>query len=138
MGHASTFSCHLYLSSEGDETLVLIPKLREIDLSSTVASVGDSDSIAGENGGGMSAEKKRSGTTARGKRLLKVRDEKRKRKYDRLHDYPSWAKYSLLHSNIGNPELMRKKLVEKVRKKGKDFQKQKIGFVLSFKVSFKE
>lgn len=36
---------------------------------------------------------KGSGTTARGRRLLKVREEKRKREYDRLHNYPSWAKY---------------------------------------------
>lgn len=33
-----------------------------------------------------------SGTTARGRRLLKIREEKRKREYDRLHNYPSWAK----------------------------------------------
>ena len=33
-----------------------------------------------------------SGTTARGRRLLKVREEKRKREYDRLHNYPAWAK----------------------------------------------
>lgn len=40
---------------------------------------------------GMGA--KGSGTTARGRRLLKLREEKRKREYDRLHNYPSWAKY---------------------------------------------
>ena len=33
-----------------------------------------------------------SGTTARGRRLLKVREDKRKREYDRLHNYPAWAK----------------------------------------------
>nr|VDC84794.1 unnamed protein product [Brassica rapa] len=127
----------------------------------------------------ISADKKGSGTTARGRRLLKVREEKRKRDYDRLHDYPSWAKYFLLFAlqvfvllpvvnlllkvftfkcrvlesackddeelravlgdSIGNPELMRKKVVEeRVRKKGKDFQKQKSGSVLSFKVSFRD
>lgn len=56
---------------------------------------------AGDNDGGVSAAKKGSGTTARGRRLLKVREEKRKRDYDRLHDYPAWAKYfslSILHS----------------------------------------
>lgn len=53
----------------------------------------NSNNLAGENDGGMSAEKKGSGTTARGRRLLKVREDKRKREYDRLHDYPSWAKY---------------------------------------------
>lgn len=35
---------------------------------------------------------KGSGTTARGRRLLKVREEKRKREYDRVHNYPAWAK----------------------------------------------
>ncbi|GKC92907.1 hypothetical protein Tco_1158349, partial [Tanacetum coccineum] len=32
-----------------------------------------------------------SGTTARGRRLLKVREEKQKREFDRLNNYPSWA-----------------------------------------------
>lgn len=35
---------------------------------------------------------KGSGTSARGRRLLKVEEEKRKREYDRLHTYPAWAK----------------------------------------------
>lgn len=35
---------------------------------------------------------KGSGTTARGRRLLKVEEEKRKREYERLHTYPAWAK----------------------------------------------
>lgn len=38
------------------------------------------------------ASARSSGTTARGRRLLKVREEKRKREYDRMHNYPSWAK----------------------------------------------
>lgn len=38
------------------------------------------------------ASARSSGTTARGRRLLKVREEKRKREYDRIHNYPSWAK----------------------------------------------
>nr|GEY07188.1 glycoside hydrolase, clan GH-D [Tanacetum cinerariifolium] len=32
------------------------------------------------------------GTTARGRRLLKVREEKRKREFHRRNNYPSWAK----------------------------------------------
>ncbi|TXG57448.1 hypothetical protein EZV62_018761 [Acer yangbiense] len=64
---------------------------------------------------------KGSGTTARGRRLLKVREEKRKREYDRLHKYPSWAKVledackdddelrAVLGDSIGDPELMRKR-----------------------------
>lgn len=35
---------------------------------------------------------KGSGTTARGRRLVKIREDKRKRDYDRLHNYPAWAK----------------------------------------------
>ena len=63
-----------------------------------------SDNISGENDVGVSADKKGSGTTARGRRLLKVREEKRKRDYDRLHDYPSWAKYTyLLHYENKGP-----------------------------------
>ncbi|KAG1361236.1 hypothetical protein COCNU_09G006990 [Cocos nucifera] len=65
---------------------------------------------------------KGSGTTARGRRLLKVREEKRKREYDRLHNYPTWAKIlenackddeelrAVLGDSIGNPELMRKRI----------------------------
>ncbi|KAF8407399.1 hypothetical protein HHK36_006530 [Tetracentron sinense] len=93
---------------------------------------------------------KGSGTTARGRRLLKVREEKRKREYDRLHNYPSWAKVledackddaelrAVLGDSIGNPDLMRKKVEERVRRKGRDFRKSKAGSVLAFKVSFRD
>ncbi|CAN4077725.1 unnamed protein product [Withania somnifera] len=95
-------------------------------------------------------EAKGSGTTARGRRLLKVREEKRKRKYERLHNYPAWAKVledackhdtelrAVLGDSIGNPELMRKRVEERVRTKGRDFQKSKTGSVLAFKVSFRD
>lgn len=43
---------------------------------------------------------KGSGTTARGRRLLKVREDKRKREYDKLHNYPAWAKFVLLFPNV--------------------------------------
>lgn len=43
-------------------------------------------------GDGAAVKTKGSGTTARGRRLLKVREVKRKREYDRLHNYPAWAK----------------------------------------------
>ncbi|PQQ15189.1 uncharacterized protein Pyn_22426 [Prunus yedoensis var. nudiflora] len=77
-------------------------------------------------GGGGGA--KGSGTTARGRRLLKIREEKRKREHDRLHNYPAWAKVledackddaelrAVLGDSVGNPELMRKR-VEESRKK---------------------
>ncbi|XAR71163.1 hypothetical protein NMG60_11028297 [Bertholletia excelsa] len=93
---------------------------------------------------------KGSGTTARNRRLLKVREEKRKREYDHLHNYPAWAKVledackydeelrAVLGDSIGNPELMRKRVEERVRTKGRDFQKSKTGSVLAFKVSFRD
>ncbi|XVF67075.1 hypothetical protein PTKIN_Ptkin10aG0091700 [Pterospermum kingtungense] len=93
---------------------------------------------------------KGSGTTARGRRLLKIREEKRKREFDRLRNYPAWAKVlenackddeelrAVLGDSIGDPELMRKRVEERVRKKGRDFYKQKTGSVLSFKVSFRD
>ncbi|KAL9453188.1 hypothetical protein AB3S75_008896 [Citrus x aurantiifolia] len=93
---------------------------------------------------------KGSGTSARGRRLLKVREEKRRREHDRLHNYPSWAKVledackddeelrAVLGDSIGNPELMRKRVEERVRKKGRNFNKSKTGSVLAFKVSFRD
>ncbi|XP_068647027.1 uncharacterized protein [Aristolochia californica] len=96
------------------------------------------------------SEAKGSGTTARGRRLLKVREEKRKREYDRKHNYPAWAKVledackddvelrAVLGDSIGNPELMKKRVEERARKKGRDFRKSKTGSVLAFKVSFRD
>nr|XP_016514471.1 PREDICTED: uncharacterized protein LOC107831234 [Nicotiana tabacum] len=99
------------------------------------------------------------GTTARGRRLLKVREEKMKREYERLHNYPAWAKVledackhdtelrAVLGDSIGNPELMRKRLSipflhfdrsKTVRTKGQNFYKSKTGSVLAFKVSFRD
>lgn len=45
---------------------------------------------------------------------------------------------ALLGDSIGNPELMRKRVEERVRQKGRDFRKSKTGSVLAFKVSFRE
>ncbi|GFP95602.1 hypothetical protein PHJA_001704500 [Phtheirospermum japonicum] len=100
------------------------------------------------NGGALNGKaSKGSGTTARGRRLLKVREEKRKRNYENLHNYPAWAKVledackndselrAVLGDSIGNPELMRKRVEERVRRKGKDFQKSKTGSVLAFKLA---
>lgn len=50
---------------------------------------GGASAAEGEEG---SSDAKGSGTTARGRRLLRVREEKRKREYDRIHNYPTWAK----------------------------------------------
>ncbi|KAL0388120.1 UNVERIFIED_CONTAM: hypothetical protein Sradi_2693800 [Sesamum radiatum] len=105
---------------------------------------GDSSTLLNEKAA------KGSGTTARGRRLLKVREEKRKREYEQLHNYPAWAKVledacrndselrAVLGDSIGNPELMRKRVEERVRRKGRDFQKSKTGSVLAFKVSFRD
>ncbi|EPS69860.1 hypothetical protein M569_04903, partial [Genlisea aurea] len=91
-----------------------------------------------------------SGTTARGRRLLKVREEKRKKEHEKLHNYPAWAKVlenacksdtelrAVLGDSIGNPELMRKRVEERVRRRGSDFNKSKSGSVLAFKVSFRD
>ncbi|RZC75189.1 hypothetical protein C5167_050669 [Papaver somniferum] len=109
--------------------------------------------IQGENEEPIGVEEvtaKGSGTTARGRRLLKVREEKRKREYDRIHNYPSWAKVledackddtelrAVLGDSIGNPELMRQRVEQRVRQKGRDFNKTKTGSVLAFKVSFRD
>ncbi|CAN0873407.1 hypothetical protein LINGRAHAP2_LOCUS10365 [Linum grandiflorum] len=91
-----------------------------------------------------------SGTTARGRRLLKIREEKNKREWDRLHKYPSWAKVlenackhdeelrNILGDSIGNPDLMRKRVEDRIRRKGRDFRKSKTGSILAFKVSFRD
>ncbi|GJU71566.1 hypothetical protein Tco_1262971 [Tanacetum coccineum] len=84
-----------------------------------------------------------SGTTARGMRLLKVREEKRKREFDRLHNYPSWANNNVelrnvLGDTIGNPDQMRLKVEDRIRKKGRDFHKPKTGSVVAFKVTFRD
>ncbi|KAJ6837211.1 uncharacterized protein M6B38_121720 [Iris pallida] len=97
-----------------------------------------------------STEAKSSSTSARERRLLRVREEKRRRDYDRAHNYPQWAKIiedacrddselrAVLGDSIGNPELMRKRVEERVRTKGRDFHKSKTGSVLAFKVSFRD
>ncbi|XP_057961974.1 uncharacterized protein LOC131153582 isoform X1 [Malania oleifera] len=107
---------------------------------------GDSGIAGGPNPVGA----KGSGTTARGRRLLRVREEKRKREFDRLHNYPAWAKVledackndtelrAVLGDSIGNPQLMRKRVEERIRKKGRDFHKSKTGSILAFKVSFRD
>ncbi|RDY00009.1 hypothetical protein CR513_16859, partial [Mucuna pruriens] len=93
---------------------------------------------------------KGSGTSARGRRLLRIREEKQQREYERLNNYPAWAKVlenackddaelrGVLGDSIGNPELMRKRVEDRVRKKGRDFQKSKTGSVVAFKVTFRD
>ncbi|XP_021737998.1 uncharacterized protein LOC110704511 [Chenopodium quinoa] len=118
---------------------------------SSSASIDSLDEDDGEKGERKTKDAaKASGTSARGRRLVKLREEKHRREHDRLHNYPSWAKVledackndlelrAVLGDSIGNPELMRKRVEERVRKKGRDFKKSKTGSVLAFKVSFRD
>lgn len=55
----------------------------------------DKEDNSNSGGGSIKVKVKGSGTTARGRRLLRIREEKQQREYDRLHNYPAWAKSSL-------------------------------------------
>ncbi|KAG8060823.1 hypothetical protein GUJ93_ZPchr0002g23469 [Zizania palustris] len=94
-----------------------------------------------------------SGTTARERRLAKIREERRRRRRQHEHDhsYPGWARVlenacrdddelrAILGDSIGNPELMKQRIQERVRKKGRaQFNKSKTGSIVAFKVSFQE
>ncbi|KAE8648627.1 uncharacterized protein LOC101211689 [Cucumis sativus] len=136
------------------QSLTSIPEFRPISLRSRalLSENGDDskfDAVSTSTPTATDA-KKSSGTSARSRRLLKLREEKRKREHDRLHNYPAWAKVledackndaelrAVLGDSIGNPEEMRKKVEERVRRKGRDFQKSKTGSILAFKVSFRD
>jgi len=59
--------------------------------------------LSAQNNGGESRDRekgmaKSSGTSARGRRLLKLREEKHRREHERLNNYPAWAKYSSFYS----------------------------------------
>uniref|UniRef100_A0A453PYR1 Uncharacterized protein n=1 Tax=Aegilops tauschii subsp. strangulata TaxID=200361 RepID=A0A453PYR1_AEGTS len=103
---------------------------------------------AGGRGDGASAA---SGTSARDRRLARVREERRRREYDREHTYPGWARVlenacrddeemrAILGDSIGNPELMKQRIQERVRAKGREgFNRPKTGSVAAFKVSFRD
>ncbi|GJU71433.1 putative reverse transcriptase domain-containing protein [Tanacetum coccineum] len=66
---------------------------------------------------------------------------RRKREFDRLNNYPSWAKV-LENAAKNDVELrndqMRLKVEDRIRKKGRDFHKSKTGSVVAFKVTFRE
>ncbi|KAK3011755.1 hypothetical protein RJ639_012300 [Escallonia herrerae] len=127
---------------------MLAPKASTSSLSNGSNDTSTSNGTSDSSMKGKAA--KGSGTTARGRRLLKIREEKRKRELERLHNYPAWAKVledackndaelrAVLGDSIGNPDEMRKKVEERVRTKGRDLQKSKTGSVLAFKVSFRD
>ncbi|XP_034578020.1 uncharacterized protein [Setaria viridis] len=109
-----------------------------------------SAAVAGRGSAGEDAAAA-SGTTARERRLVKVREERRRREYDREHTYPGWARVlenacrddeelrAILGDSIGNPELMKQRIQERVRKKGRaQFNKSKTGSIVAFKVSFRD
>nr|CAB3448408.1 unnamed protein product [Digitaria exilis] len=58
-----------------------------------------SAAVAGRGGAGENAAAA-SGTTARERRLVKVREERRRREYDRENTYPGWANFNPLNSFI--------------------------------------
>jgi len=107
--------------------------------------------VAGRGSSGENAAAAASGTTARERRLVKVREERRRRDHDREHTYPGWARVlenacrdddelrAILGDSIGNPELMKQRIQERVRKKGRaQFNKSKTGSIVAFKVSFRD
>ncbi|KAF7081162.1 hypothetical protein CFC21_085134 [Triticum aestivum] len=106
---------------------------------------------AGGRGDGAAAVSAASGTSARDRRLARVREERRRREYDREHTYPGWARVlenacrddeemrAILGDSIGNPELMKQRIQERVRAKGREgFNRPKTGSVAAFKVSFRD
>ncbi|KAE8801818.1 hypothetical protein D1007_22616 [Hordeum vulgare] len=125
---------------------------------------------AGGRGDGAAEASAASGTSARDRRLARVREERRRREYDREHTYPGWARSvrhlppvasllnpsalllvlenacrddeemrAILGDSIGNPELMKQRIQERVRAKGRDgFNRPKTGSVAAFKVSFRD
>nr|ACJ85459.1 unknown [Medicago truncatula] len=102
------------------------------------------------NGGEIDKSIKGSGTTARGRRLLKIRQDKQQREQERVHNYPAWAKVledackndtelrAVLGDSIGNPQLMKERVEDRIRKKGKDFRRSKTGSVVASKVTFRD
>ncbi|KAM3244855.1 hypothetical protein ACQJBY_056287 [Aegilops geniculata] len=106
---------------------------------------------AGGRGDDAAAASAASGTSARDRRLARVREERRRREYDREHTYPGWARVlenacrddeemrAILGDSIGNPELMKQRIQERVRAKGREgFNRPKTGSVAAFKVSFRD
>ncbi|KAG4914374.1 hypothetical protein JHK87_051931 [Glycine soja] len=94
----------------------------------SVSAISDDNSHSYTSSGRKLEEEgiKGSGTTARDRRLLRIRQEKRQREYDLLNNYPAWAKVlenackddaelrAVLGDSIGNPELMRKRVEDRV------------------------
>lgn len=82
--------------------------------------------------------------------MLKIRQDKQEREQERVHNYPAWAKVledackndtelrAVLGDSIGNPQLMKERVEDRIRKKGKDFRRSKTGSVVASKVTFRD
>jgi hypothetical protein len=88
------------INSDGNYMKKKKKKKQQMRLLICATSLSDSESdkflrentATGTTSTGNTDEIVMTGTTARGRRLLKIREEKRKREHDRLHSYPPWAK----------------------------------------------
>ncbi|VAI62514.1 unnamed protein product [Triticum turgidum subsp. durum] len=89
-------------------------------------------------GRGDGAASAASGTSARDRRLARVREERRRREYDREHTYPGWAR--VLENACRDDEEMRSILGDSIgNPKGREgFNRPKTGSVAAFKVSFRD
>ncbi|XP_057447368.1 uncharacterized protein LOC130739146 [Lotus japonicus] len=158
MAMASGCCCRRYLpdsnsfcASSADNHRLRLRRAVTVSVSASVSTSNDDDNTRASSSGRRSqAAVKGSGTTARTRRLLRIREEKQQREHDRVHNYPAWAKVlenackndtelrAVLGDSVGNPELMRKRVEERVRTKGRNFSKSKTGSVVAFKVSFRD
>lgn len=100
---------------------------------------------------GGQGEIKSSGTSARERRLEKLREERKRREYEKNKNvYPEWAKIledackhdvelrELIGDVIGNADLMKQRIEERVRRKGRDFLQPKTGSVVATKIVFRD
>lgn len=87
----SPSSTKICFSSES--TVINMMSVRKIHISAAATSTNHNvtNDNFGEDTINSGKGSKGSGTSARGRRLLKVEEEKRKREYDR-QQYPAWAK----------------------------------------------
>lgn len=100
---------------------------------------------------GGQGEIKSSGTSARERRLEKLRQEKKRREHEKKKNvYPEWARIledackddvelrEIIGDAIGNADLMKQRIEERVKRKGRDFLQPKTGSVVATKVIFRD
>lgn len=87
---------------------------------------------------------------ARERRLHKAQDEKRRREEGNKDKYPDWATIlehaceddkelrEIIGDSLGDPEEMRKRVEERVRRKGRDIIQPKTGSAVPMKVTFRD